>query len=142
VAAVRRARHDTKVEALRQAPLFEGLSKRHLTELARQSEEMEVEAGAVLCREGQTGSEFFVVLDGEGEVTSAGETLARFGPGDFFGEIALLEPVKRTATVTATTPVHFFVLTRQAFQRMVDENPEVDRKILRALARRVVTSHT
>src|SRR4051812_20488676 len=104
---------------------------------------MEVEAGTVLCREGETGSEFFVVLDGEGEVTSkAGGQLGRFGPGDFFGEIALLEPFKRTATVTATTPVHFFVLTRQAFQRMVDQNPEVDRKILRALARRVVTSHT
>lgn len=139
---MRRVRHDTRVEALRQAPLFEGLAKSHLTELARLSDEMEVEAGTVLCREGQTGQEFFVLLDGQAEVTSKGQGhLQTAGPGDFFGEMALLEPVKRTATVTAATPVHFFVLTRQAFQRMLDENPQVERRVLRALAHRVLTSH-
>jgi CRP/FNR family transcriptional regulator, cyclic AMP receptor protein len=139
---VPRVRHDTKVEALRRAPLFAGLAKSHLTELARQSEEMEVAAGTVLCREGQTGQEFFVLLDGEAEVTSGqGGPVRKVGPGDFFGEIALLEPVKRTATVTATTPLHFFVLTRQSFQRMLDENPQVERRVLRELAHRVITSH-
>jgi CRP/FNR family cyclic AMP-dependent transcriptional regulator len=139
---VPRVRHDTKVEALRRAPLFAGLAKSHLTELARQSEEMDVAAGTVLCREGQTGQEFFVLLDGEAEVTSSkGGPVRKVGPGDFFGEIALLEPVKRTATVTATTPLHFFVLTRQSFQRMLDENPQVERRVLRELAHRVITSH-
>jgi CRP-like cAMP-binding protein len=142
VAPVRRVRQDTKVEALRRAPLFEGLAKSHLTELARLSDEMEVEAGTVLCREGQTGQEFFVLLDGKAEVTSKdGIRLQTVGPGDFFGEMALLEPVKRTATVTATTAVHFFVLTRQSFQRMLDENPQVERRVLRALAHRALTSH-
>ncbi len=129
--------HDTKVEALRRAPLFEGLGKKELEQLARTTDDLDVPAGKVLCREGETGAEFFVIVEGEVEVTSGGETLARLGPGDFFGEIALVEQTKRTATVTALTPLRFFVLTSQAFWTMVDASPGVERTILRALAKRV-----
>jgi CRP/FNR family transcriptional regulator, cyclic AMP receptor protein len=128
---------DTKVKSLRQAPLFDGLSKRELTELARRSEDMELEAGTVLCREGEVGHEFFVIVDGEVDVKRKGRRLGTRGPGDFIGEIALLEDIERTATVTAKTPLHVFVLTRTAFQHLVNENPAVERKVMRTLARRL-----
>jgi CRP/FNR family cyclic AMP-dependent transcriptional regulator len=134
---VRLFSQDTKVDALRRAPLFEGLGKKELEQLARMTDDLEVPAGKALCREGETGSEFFVIVGGEVEVTHRAKTLARLGPGDFFGEIALIEQTKRTATVTAVTPLRFFVLTSQAFWGMVDASPGVERTILRALAKRV-----
>ena len=129
---------DTKVQALRGAPLFEGLSRKHLTQLARVSEDLEVEPGTVLCKEGDIGHEFFVIVEGKIRITRKGRRVATRGPGDFVGEIALLEDVRRTATVTAETPVRLFVLTGKDFRQLLDENPGVERKVLRALARRLV----
>ena len=129
---------DTKVEALSRAPLFAGLSKQELRQLARASEDLEVPQGTTLCREGDLGSEFFVIVDGEVDVTRNGEKVATRGPADFVGEIALVEDTRRTATVTARTPLRCFVLTRRSFKTLIDENPTVERKILRALAQRVV----
>jgi CRP/FNR family cyclic AMP-dependent transcriptional regulator len=129
---------DTKVDSLRRAPLFSDLSKSELESLAKQTEDLEVDAGKVLCREGEPAMEFFVIIDGEVEVTRDGRPIGTLGKGDFFGEIALLEDVPRTATVTAKTPLRFFVLTRRSFWSMVDHSPEVERKLLRALARRIV----
>jgi CRP/FNR family cyclic AMP-dependent transcriptional regulator len=131
---------DTKVELLRKAPLFANLSKSELEHLAKVTEDLEVEAGRVLCKEGEPASEFFVIIEGEADATKEGNHLRTMRDGDFFGEIALLEDIPRTATVTATTPLRFFVLTRQSFWSMLDAMPEVERKILRALARRVVDS--
>ena len=130
--------HDKKVDLLRRAPLFAGLSKGELETLAKRTEDLEVEAGKVLCREGEPAMEFFVIIEGEVEVTRDGRPIRTLGEGDFFGEIALLEDMPRTATVTAKTPLRFFVLTRQSFWSMVDHSPEVERKLLRALARRIV----
>jgi CRP/FNR family transcriptional regulator, cyclic AMP receptor protein len=134
---VRLFTHDTKMEALKRAPLFEGLSRAELVLLSRVTEDLEVPAGKVLCRQGEIGHEFFVIIDGEIDVTRDGEHLGTRSSGDFFGEIALLEEIPRTATVTAKTPLRFFVLTRQAFTRLIDANPRVERKVLRTLARRV-----
>jgi CRP-like cAMP-binding protein len=135
---VRLFTQDTKVEALKRAPLFAGLSRRELVQLARVSEDLEVPPGKVLCKEGQLGREFFVIVDGEVEVTRGGKHVATRTGGEFFGEIALLEDTPRTATVTAKTPLRFFVLTRKDFRHLVNENRNVERKVLRALARRVV----
>jgi CRP/FNR family cyclic AMP-dependent transcriptional regulator len=135
---VRLFNQDTKVQALKRAPLFEGLSKKELTELARVTEDLEIGAGEVLCKEGETGQEFFVIVEGETDVTSNGKRVAARGGGDFVGEIALLEDTTRTATVTAKTPLRVFVLTRQDFRHLVHENPSVEQKVMRALARRVV----
>ncbi len=129
---------DTKVAALGRCSLFEGLSKKDLGQLAKITEDIEVKAGKVLCKEGETASEFFVIVDGEVEVTKGGARLATMGPGGFFGEIALIEHSRRTATVTATTPLRFFVLTSRGFWTLLDLNPEVERKILRALAKRAL----
>jgi CRP/FNR family transcriptional regulator, cyclic AMP receptor protein len=135
---VRLFNQDTKVQALKRAPLFEGLSRKELGELARVSEDLEVPVGDVLCREGDIGREFFVIVDGETQVTANGKDLGARGSGDFIGEIALLEDTKRTATVTAKTPLRVFVLTREDFRSLVRENPSVERKVMQALARRVV----
>jgi CRP/FNR family cyclic AMP-dependent transcriptional regulator len=129
--------HDTKADALGRCPFFEGLSRGELLELAKVSEDMEVGEGKVLTREGQSGSEFFVIIDGEVSVTKDGREIRTLGPGDFFGEIALLEDTPRTATVVAKTPLRFFVLTRQSFRSMLAHQPELERKVLTALEERV-----
>jgi CRP/FNR family cyclic AMP-dependent transcriptional regulator len=135
---VRLFNQDTKVQALKRAPLFAGLSRKELVLLARLTEDLEVPAGKVLCREGETGQEFFVIVDGKAEVTRKGEQVATRGGGEFVGEIALLEDTPRMATVTAKTAMRLFVMTRKDFRQLVAENPSVERKVLRALARRVV----
>jgi CRP/FNR family cyclic AMP-dependent transcriptional regulator len=135
---VRLFSQDTKVQALKRAPLFEGLSRKELVLLAQVTEDLEVPAGKVLCSEGETGQEFFVIVEGKTDVTSKGKRVATRGDGDFVGEIALLEDTKRTATVTAKTPLRLFVLTRQDFRRLVNENRSIERKVMQALAHRVV----
>jgi CRP-like cAMP-binding protein len=134
--------HDTKVEALGRAPLFEGLSRKELSELAKVTEDVDLAAGKVLCREGQPGKEFFVIMDGEIEVTIRGKPVRGGGRGDFVGEIALIANVPRTATVTAKTALRVFVMTRPAFIGLLDANPRVERKVLRALALRVLSTST
>lgn len=129
---------NVKVEALRRAPLFEGLSKKELTELARVTEDLQVEPGTVLCREGKVGREFFVIVDGQAQVTKNGKRVATRGAGDFVGEIALLTTRTRTATVTATTPLRCFILTQGDFRRVLDESPRVQLKVMQALAERLV----
>jgi CRP-like cAMP-binding protein len=129
--------HDTKADALARCPFFAGLSRGDLLELAKLTEDMEVEEGKVLTREGQSGSEFFVILDGEVSVTKNGQEIRTLGPGDFFGEIALLEDTPRTATVVAKTPLRFFVLTRQSFRSLLAHQPEIEQKLLAALEERV-----
>jgi CRP-like cAMP-binding protein len=130
---------DTKVDALKRAPLFEGLSRKQLIELARVTEDVDFGAGHVLCREGDRGREFFVIMEGEAEATRDGKHLSTVRSGEFFGEIALVEDVPRTATVTATMPIRFFVLTRRAFLPLLDRHPAVERKVLRALAKRLLS---
>ena len=130
---------NVKVEALKRAPLFEGLSKKELAELARVTEDLKVEPGTVLCREGRLGREFFVIVDGTAEVTKGGKHLASRSGGDFVGEIALITTTKRTATVTAKTPLRCFILTRGDFRRVLDDNPGVQRKVMQALGERLLS---
>jgi CRP-like cAMP-binding protein len=132
-------RQDTKIAGLKRSPLFEGLSRKQLTEIARLSDDLTVPAGTVLCEEGTRGQEFFVIIDGEAAVTRGGRRVAKVGPGDFFGEIALLERVRRTATVTALTPLSFFVISAQAFGAVVEADPTVERRLLQTLARRLLS---
>ena len=128
---------DVKVEALKQAPLFEELSKKELTTLVSATDDLALDPGTVLCREGRTGTEFFVIVDGEAEVTQGGKKIAALSGGDFVGEIALLTTTKRTATVTATTPLRCFVLTQSAFRRVLADSPSVQVKVMKSLAERL-----
>jgi CRP-like cAMP-binding protein len=115
-------------------PLFEGLAKNELREIARATDDLSLEPGTVLCKEGAFGREFFVIVEGSVEVTRSGKHLANRGAGDFIGEIALIATPRRTATVTATTPVRCFVLTSRDFRRVLDQNRSVERKVMLTLA--------
>jgi CRP-like cAMP-binding protein len=131
---------DTKVRALQGVPLFEDLSRKELVQLERVCEDLQVEPGKVLCKEGEVGHEFFVLVDGTVQVTRKGRRIATLRGGDFVGEIALVTELPRTATVAAETPVRLFVLTRREFHAVLDQNPKVERKVLRVLARRLAES--
>jgi len=137
---VRRFSNDAKIIALKQSALFEGLSRKQLAHLARLSDDLDTPAGTVLCKEGSRGREFFVIVDGEAEVTRGGRHVATLGADDFFGEVALVDRVNRTATVTAVTPLRFFVISDRAFDSVLDTDPTIERKVLRALARRVLSA--
>jgi CRP-like cAMP-binding protein len=130
--------HDTKVDALAKAPLFAALSRQELGELAKATEDLEVDEGKVLTREGDLGREFFVIVDGDVSVTQDGKEIRRLGAGDFFGEIALIyDNARRTATVTAASPLRFFVLTRQSFRSLLEHQPEIEEKVMAALEERL-----
>lgn len=130
--------HDTKVDALSKAPLFSALSKQELGALAKATEDLEVEEGKVLTREGDLGREFFVIVEGDVLVTRDDSEVRRLGPGDFFGEIALIyENARRTATVTSASPLRFFVLTRQSFRSLLEHQPEIEDKVMAALEERL-----
>jgi CRP-like cAMP-binding protein len=136
---VARFRQDTKVALLKRSPLFEGLARKQLVLLARLTDDVESPAGTVLCKEGERGREFFVIIEGEAEVRRGGKHLAMIGSGEFFGEIALLERVVRTATVTATTPLRFFVVSDSAFRSVLAIDPSMEGRLLRTLARRLLS---
>jgi CRP-like cAMP-binding protein len=129
--------HDTKADALGRCPFFARLSRGELLEVAKATEDMEVPEGKVLTRQGESGREFFVIIEGEVSVAKDGSEIRTMGPGDFFGEIALLEDTPRTATVTATTPLRFFVLTRQSFRSLLAHQPEIEEQVTKAVQERV-----
>jgi CRP-like cAMP-binding protein len=121
---------------LRSVPFFGGMSKRELAAIAQQTDAVDVPAGRVLAREGDFGDEFFIIDAGTAEVTRGGDAIAELGPGDFFGEMALLEEDRRTATVTAKTPMSLVVMTRSNFRSLDRAQPEVHATVAKAIAER------
>jgi CRP/FNR family transcriptional regulator, cyclic AMP receptor protein len=131
------ARASAKVELLRQVPLFSGLSTKELMSLSRLMDEVDLKPGTVIIREGNTGGEFFIVVDGTIEVRRNGRLLARLGKGDYLGEIALIDHGPRTATAIVETPARVLVLASREFHSMLASDPRIENKILRTLAARV-----
>jgi CRP-like cAMP-binding protein len=122
-------------EALAQVPLFAPLSSRHLKRLAGVTEEHKYMEGAPVVREGEIGDTFYVILEGEAKVVNkAGRVLARLVPGEFFGEISLLDGGPRTATVVGVTPLLMLGLPRKAFQDVLSAEPAVAIKVLQHVA--------
>jgi CRP/FNR family transcriptional regulator, cyclic AMP receptor protein len=113
---------------LRSLPLFADVSDEELSQIATFAQEISVEAGRDLVREGDFSYEFMAIEDGEAEVTRAGEHVANLGPGDFFGEMGLLEKTLRNATVTARTPMQLVTLTGWDLRR-------IERNVPKAVAR-------
>jgi CRP-like cAMP-binding protein len=126
-----------KVDLIAKVPLFEQCSKRELEEVASIADEIDLDEGKALMREGDPGREFFVVLEGTADVMQDGEKINSVGPGDFFGEIALISQGPRTATVTTTSPVRALVVTERSFKRLVEKSPEIERKVLAAAVDRL-----
>ena len=129
--------HNAKVDLLKSVPLFAGCSKTELRQLASSTDEVDLREGYVLVREGRPGREFFVLIDGKVEVDAQGKKLADLGSGDWFGEIALLTKVPRTATVTATSDVRALVLTDRSFRRVVETMPSIALKVLASVGDRL-----
>jgi len=125
---------------LKDVPFFSSLSKRELTTVAQQMEEIDIPEGKQLVREGDFGHEFFLIVDGTAEVVRGGARIAERGPGEFFGEMALLEEERRTATVTAKSPMRVLVMTRQNFRALNGTAPEIHATVAEAIeARRAAT---
>jgi len=125
------------VAKLAKVPLFSGCSKRELALIARSAKEVVHRKGTVIAREGEPGVGLFVILDGRCEVTVGGRRKAVLGPGDFFGEIALLDGGPRTATVTAATDVRLAGITGWVFRGLITEHPQIALKTLEAGAGRL-----
>jgi CRP/FNR family transcriptional regulator, cyclic AMP receptor protein len=133
-----RRKASSKVELLGRVPLFAGLSKRSLTEVAKIADEIDLPAGKELIREGEPGRQFFVLLDGEAEVRRKGRKLNTLGGGDFFGEISLVTERPTTASVKLTEAASALVISRPAFRRLLLAQPAVQLQVLEALADRVM----
>jgi CRP-like cAMP-binding protein len=116
--------------------MFAGLSKRHLKELARATWIRTHPAGATIMKEGRTESSLLVVLDGAVRVVRRGRTVARAAAGDFFGEISLLDPGPRTASVIAETPVTCVDLPGQDVRRILAADARLTMRLLTGLAHR------
>ena len=130
-------RKNAKVELIKQVPLFSHCSKKELGMVAQIADEIDLPSGKTLMREGDRGREFFVLVEGSADVRRGDRKVNQLGPGDFFGEIALVSERPRTATVTTASPVRTLVVTAQSFRSLIGRAPEVQRKVLRALADRV-----
>jgi CRP/FNR family transcriptional regulator, cyclic AMP receptor protein len=137
-----RLHKDPKVEAIAHVPLFSRCSKSELARIAQLADEVDLQAGKSLTKEGATGREFFVLLEGTADVSRDAGPLATLGPGDFFGEIALVTDVPRTATVTTTSPVLALVITDRAFRELLREQPEIQGKVLEAVAERLANLYS
>jgi CRP/FNR family cyclic AMP-dependent transcriptional regulator len=121
-------------EKIADIPLFSGLTDREVRTLAQHAEQVSVPKGTVLVTEGATGVEFFVLLSGQAKVTRRGRTVNKLGPGDSFGELALIAGTPRGATITTTEPCEVMVLVRRDFIALLDEFPKMARKMLTSLA--------
>jgi CRP/FNR family cyclic AMP-dependent transcriptional regulator len=127
---------DPRVDRLRSVPLFSSCSDKELSFIASRVDEVDVPAGKTLCKKGESGGDFFIILEGKAEV-DADRGSAALGPGDFFGEIALIDNGPRTATVRSTTPMRLLVLGHAQFRDVLHQNGEIAVKILRAVTQRL-----
>ncbi len=127
----------TAVEALSRVPLFADLNRREMEQIARLFKERRFSSGESVAKEGAGGASFFVISSGEATVSVKGKELAKLGPGDYFGEIALIDEGARSATVAATTELVCYGLTLWEFRPLVQQNPAIAWKLLQALAKRL-----
>lgn len=135
-------RRDSKIEHLARVRLFSALNKKELGLISRVSDEVQVASGKVLCREGETGHEFFLILDGKADVQSGGRHVADLGPGQYFGELSLLTRAPRNATVTATGDMEVLVLGQREFSAILEEVPALSHKLLAVMAERLREADT
>lgn len=129
-------RRDQKIEVLQQVPLFAGLSKKELGELARHLDEVDLSEGTTLVKEGDLGREAMILVAGTAVVRRRGRKVAELGPGSVIGELSLLAEIPRTATVVAASDVTVGLMTASDFGAVVDENPKVAVRMLRTVAHR------
>jgi CRP/FNR family cyclic AMP-dependent transcriptional regulator len=126
-----------KIGLIRKVPLFARCSRAELKEIAMLADEIDLREGKEMTRQGAPGREFFVLLEGTADVKKNSRRVNTLGPGDFFGEIALVSREPRTATVIATSPVRALVITDWSFRQLLDDAPRVKTKVMEAMAERL-----
>jgi CRP-like cAMP-binding protein len=131
------ARRDVKLEHLGHTWLFSSCNKKELGLIGRASDEVEVDAGRLLCEEGKPGFEFFLILDGRAGVSRGGRKIATLRRGQYFGELSLLDRKPRSASVTSETPMQLLVLDQREFDGIMDRVPGLAHKLLTAMAERL-----
>jgi len=135
-------RRDSKIEHLSRVRMFSALNKKELGLIGRVSDEVHVQTGKVLCREGETGHEFFLILDGQAEVETAGQHVALLSAGQYFGELSLLTRAPRNATVTAKSDMDVLVLGQREFSAILEDVPALSHKLLAVMAERLREADT
>jgi CRP-like cAMP-binding protein len=128
---------DAKLEILKRVPLLSALGRREIEEVGMLAEEIDVPSGKVLMREGDTGREFFVLVNGTVGIDRGGRSIRTMESGDFFGEIALLDEGPRTATATTESDAKLLVLGHREFHSLMDRFPAIRTCVLEALAARI-----
>ena len=134
-------RKNAKIALIRKIPLFKNCSGRELGEIAAIADELDLKEGTELTHEGKAGREFFIIVAGAADVLMDGKLISSVRQGDFLGEIALITDRPRTATVKATSPVRVLVITARDFRALLDRSPEIQRKVLLAMAERLATAN-
>jgi CRP-like cAMP-binding protein len=122
---------------LAQVPMFSTCTPQDLEEVAKLATPRHVDVGDVIVREGDAGTEFFVLASGSALVRRGGDVVGSLEPGAYFGELALFDPAPRNATVTATAPATLVVLTRDAFRKVLGDSVAIREALLRGMARRL-----
>lgn len=128
---------DEKLDLLHSIPLFDRFDQKHLKRLGMLTDEVDAPAGKVLIRQGELGDDLMVIVSGTVTVERDGAKINALKPGDFFGEIAVIDRGPRTATVTADTPCRLLVINHRDFLALIDEFPEVASEVLVTLAHRL-----
>jgi CRP-like cAMP-binding protein len=131
------ARQSDLIAHLGEVPLFSHCSKRDLQTIARNTELMEFPPGARVVSQGEAGNAFYVLLDGNAVVDRNGRRVGDLHPGDYFGELAILDPAPRNADVVAQTPVTVARLLVKPFRQMLRDVPAMNERLLAGLARRL-----
>jgi CRP/FNR family transcriptional regulator, cyclic AMP receptor protein len=132
-----RVTQDDKIARLEEVPLLEGCSRKQLKAVAKITEVVEVPTDTVLARQGEPGNEFYLIMDGSARVELSTRRRARLKPGDYFGEMSLLDGEPRSATVIAETPMRLLVIKRRDFSTLLREASELTQSILATLSRRI-----
>lgn len=128
---------DHKVDELKRVPLFAQCSKSELQALAMNTDEIDIAAGKTLIEQGKHNDTFFILLKGEVEVTIEGRGTRRLKPGDFFGEISMLDRGPSTATVTTTTPIEALLMSHAQFHNAIKGNEGIALKVMAVMAERL-----
>lgn len=131
------AKQEDKIERLKEIPIFEGCSQRQLRSVAKIALVFDVAADTVLARAGEPGDEFFLIIDGSVWVEVSSEKRVLLHPGEFFGEMSILDGGPRSATIVADTPVRLLVITRRHFSMLLKDVPGLTQTVLATLSKRV-----
>jgi len=123
-------RSSQKIDLLKKVPLFSNLSQRHLGEIGKHADQVQVEKGRVLVQQGKIGWDFIFIVEGKARVEKDGKVIRQLSGGDFFGEISLIDGEPRTSTVIAETDMTLLIVHKTSFDHLLDAIPGLQRKIL------------